>query len=336
MNQFGKEFRLSIFGESHGTGVGISIDGVPAGLPLNEDDFKNDILRRKSGGKGTTPRIEGDEPRILNGVYNGFTTGAPLMVYFDNTNTRSRDYAFVHDTPRPGHADFTAFKKYGGFEDYRGGGHFSGRLTLGIVAAGVVAKKMIGAVSVNAKILELGGSVELDKVLDTAIEKGDSIGGIIECTASNMPVGIGEPFFDSLEALIAHMVFSIPAVKGIEFGSGFAAAKMTGSQHNDNFIDVNGKTETNNAGGINGGISNGNDLILRVAVKPTSSIHVKQHTISLKEGVRKDLEVEGRHDTCIAVRFPVVLESAVAIVLADLMLQAQLIPRINSKGYIGK
>jgi chorismate synthase len=331
MNTFGKLFRISIFGESHGTGVGITIDGCPAGLPLCLDDFTADFNRRRSGSKGTTPRQEADVPKIISGLFNDHTTGAPISFVFENTNTRSRDYASLRETPRPGHADFVAMKKYSGYEDYRGGGHFSGRLTLGIVAAGVIAKKLIAPVTLATEILEIGGMKDLEKAIDRAVEKQDSIGGIIECRATGMPVGIGEPFFDSLEAVLSHMIFSIPAIKGLEFGAGFAASKMWGSEHNDKLISTDGHTATNNAGGINGGISNGNDLIFRVVVKPTSSTHQKQRTMNIKTGEMQDLEIEGRHDTCIALRIPVVIEAATAIVLADLMMQEQRIGRVLDK-----
>jgi chorismate synthase len=328
MNTFGNAFRISIFGESHGPNVGVIIDGCPAGLPLHFADFTNDFNRRRSGGKGTTPRVEADLPRILTGVFNDFTTGAPITILFDNTNTRSRDYTKLRETPRPGHADFVAMKKFGGFEDYRGGGHFSGRLTLGLVAAGVIAKKLIYPVKVEATILEVGGQKDIEKAIDQAVEKQDSIGGIIECRTGNMPTGIGEPFFNSVESVLSHMVFAIPAIKGIEFGSGFAAAGMWGSEHNDKLVSEDGKTATNNAGGINGGISNGNDLLFRVAVKPTSSTHQQQRTFNIKTGEMVDLEIEGRHDTCIALRVPVVVEAATAIVLADLVMQEQRIGRV--------
>lgn len=328
MNSFGKIFRISIFGESHGNGLGIVIDGCPSGLHLVFNDFIADFNRRRSGAVGTTPRKEADLPKILSGVFNDYTTGAPIAITFENTNTRSRDYTKLRETPRPGHADFVALKKFGGFEDYRGGGHFSGRLTLGLVAAGVIAKKLIEPVIVQASLIEAGGSRDIDDAVNKAVEEQDSIGGIVECTASGMPVGIGEPFFDSIEAVLSHMIFSIPAIKGIEFGSGFGASRMKGSEHNDKIISVDGKTSTNYAGGINGGISNGNDLLFRVAVKPTSSTHQKQKTINIKTGELEDLEIEGRHDTCIALRVPVVVEAATAIVIADLMMQEQRIARI--------
>lgn len=320
MNTFGRIFRVSLFGESHGTSVGVIIDGCPAGIPIAFADFENDFNRRRSGAKGTTPRKEADIPRIMSGVFNDFTTGAPITILFENTNTRSRDYAALRDTPRPGHADFVAMKKFGGFEDYRGGGHFSGRLTLGLVAAGVIARKIINPVSVHATLLSVGGNTNIDEAIDLAMEKRDSLGGLVECTASRMPVGLGEPFFDSAESVLSHMLFAIPAIKGVEFGSGFAAASMWGSEHNDKLVSVDGLTATNFAGGINGGITNGNDLVFRVAVKPTSSTHQVQRTMNIRSGEMTDLEIEGRHDTCIALRVPVVVEAATAIVLADLML----------------
>ncbi len=328
MNSFGKLFRVSIFGESHGESVGIVIDGYPAGIPLKQSDFEKDFSRRKSGAKGTTPRQEPDKPHIKSGVFEDRTTGAPLMILFENTNTRSRDYSLLKDIPRPGHADFTAHHKFGGYQDYRGGGHFSGRLTLGLVAAGVLAKKILAPIKVTASLLEAGGSSDIESALDRAIEKRDSIGGIVECKITGAPPGLGEPFFDSVESLLSHMIFSIPAIKGIEFGAGFRAAKMTGSEHNDNFVSTDGSTETNSAGGINGGISNGNEICFRVAVKPTSSTHQTQRTINMNTGRMEDLSIEGRHDTCIALRVPVVVEAAAAMVMADFMLQAQESERI--------
>ncbi len=328
MNSIGTLFRLSIFGESHGNCVGIVIDGVPAGIPLTQADLETDLARRKSGAKGTTPRQEADIPKIMSGVFNDYTTGAPIMILFENTNTRSRDYTFLLETPRPGHADFVAHHKFGGFEDYRGGGHFSGRLTLGIVAAGAIAKKIIAPIEIRSTLIEAGGSTDIDKAVEEAMANHDSIGGIVETVATHMPIGLGEPFFGNMKAIIAHYIFSIPAIKGLEFGSGFAAARMKGSEHNDKFISTSGKTATNYAGGINGGISNGNDLVFRVAVKPTSSIHATQHTMNMKTGQMVDLQVEGRHDTCIALRVPVVVEAMTALALADLMLQAQQAKRV--------
>jgi len=311
-------------------GVGVTIDGVPAGLPLTIKDFNADLNKRRSGAKGTTPRKEADLPELLSGVFNDRTTGAPLTILFENANTRSKDYSKSREIPRPGHADFVATKKFGGFEDYRGGGHFSGRLTLGLVAAGVVAKKLLGSIHIQARLIEAGGTTDIQTAIDKAVEEQDSIGGIVECSVKGLPVGLGEPFFDSVESVLSHMIFSIPAIKGIEFGSGFMAAKMKGSEHNDNIVSMDGKTETNNAGGINGGITNGNELIFRIAVKPTSSTSKKQRTMNMKTGKMNDLEVQGRHDTCIALRVPVVLEAATAVVLTDFMLQEQKIPKIYS------
>lgn len=324
MNSFGRIFRVHIFGESHGECVGVTVDGCPAGLPLSPDDFLTDIERRKGGvQKGTTPRKEDDMPQIKTGVFNGHTTGAPITILFENKNTRSGDYEKQRAVPRPGHADFTAHVKYGGFEDYRGGGHFSGRLTVCMVAAGVIAKKLLGDIRINGTILEIGGETDTEKGLEKAIAAKDSVGGIVECRVNGLPAGLGEHFFDSAESLLAHMAFAIPAVKGVEFGAGFAAARMFGSDHNDAIEDAGGKTRTNHAGGIVGGITNGNELVYRVAIKPTSSTPKEQQTWNWETGQVEAFSVKGRHDLCIALRVPVVLEAATAIVLADLMLLAQ-------------
>jgi chorismate synthase len=327
MNSFGRIFRVSIFGESHGECVGINVDGCPAGLPLAVEDFTVDINRRKAGAKGTTPRVEADLPKIMNGVFNGKTTGAPITILFDNTNTRSGDYEKQRAVPRPGHADFVASRKFGGYEDYRGGGHFSGRLTVCLVAAGVIAKKLLATIKVEATILEIGGEVDIEKGLQKAIGAKDTIGGIVECKVNGLPIGLGEPFFDSAESLISHAVFSIPAVRGIEFGTGFSAAKMFGSDHNDSIERMDGKTTTNHAGGIVGGITNSNELVFRIAIKPTSSTPKVQQTINVETGMVEDFSVKGRHDLCIALRVPVVLEAVTAFVLADLMILEQQITR---------
>ena len=325
MNSFGTKYRLNIFGESHGPSVGIVIDGCPPGIALSAEDFSVDIERRKGGiQKGTTPRKEDDTPIFLSGVFNGKTTGAPLTITFENNNTRSSDYEKLRSVPRPGHADFVASKKFKGFEDYRGGGHFSGRLTVCLVAAGVVAKKILASFNNDilcaATITEIGGEKNLEKGLQNAIDAKDSVGGIVECSVTNLPLGLGEPFFNSAESLISHAVFSIPAIKGIEFGAGFAAAKMYGIEHNDAIMDSSGKTKTNNAGGIVGGITNGNDLIFRVAVKPTSSTPKEQQTLNIVTDEVEAFSVKGRHDLCIALRVPVVLEAVTSCVLADLLL----------------
>ena len=319
MNTFGQIFKIQIFGESHGDSVGVIIDGCPAGVSMKEEDFTKDLLRRKSGAKGTTSRKEDDKPQIISGIHNNFTTGAPITILFKNLNTRSSDYNF-RNHPRPGHADFVADKKYNSYNDDRGGGHFSGRITLGLVAAGVIAKKILSAVTIKAKLTEAGGNSNISEAIDKAIQTKNSIGGIIECTASKIPIGLGEPFFDSVESLLSHAVFAIPGIKGIEFGSGFEAAKMKGSEHNDLIINKDGKTKTNHAGGINGGITNGNDLVFKVAVKPTSSISLPQETYKFDSNKIETLEIKGRHDACFALRVPVIVEAVTALVLCDLMI----------------
>lgn len=344
MNTIGRKFRVSIFGESHGELIGVVMDGVPAGLELSEQDFEKDILRRKSGAKGTTPRIEADRPMIVSGVYEGHTTGAPLAVVFRNTNTHSDDYKLFEQMPRPGHADLTASVKWDDCQDPRGSGHFSGRLTLPIVAAGVVAKMILAdatilddtpATSVDARIVELGGIPASETVsvgrqelqqswqeaIDAAIREGDSLGAVVRCEVPHLAPGYGEPFWDSVEAAIAHAVFSIPGVRGIEFGDGFKAAAMKGSEHNDP-IGPDGRPLKNGAGGVNGGITNGAPLTFRVAFKPTSSIRKAQQTFNFAKGEIDTLEVPGRHDVCFALRAPVVVEAMTAIVLADLVLMA--------------
>ncbi len=367
MNTFGNKFRISIFGESHGPYIGVTVDGVLPGLPISEEDFTEDLKRRKAGALGTTARIESDTPEIISGVYDGRATGAPLTLLFRNENTRPEDYEQFRKHPRPGQADFTANLKFGGYNDIRGGGHFSGRVTLGVVAAGVIAKKMLYFLNFYSRLTEVGGLREpalwADALKATAAE-GDSLGGVVECVVEGLPIGLGEPFWDSVESLVSHAVFAIPGVRGIEFGDGFAAARMKGSEHNDPFPEhhchhdepghqcchgeheeghecgCNGESGhechhdepehqcchgeheeghhccgrhkhpqppvTNHAGGVNGGITNGNALVFRVAFKPTSSI--------AKAGI------PGRHDVCFALRCPVIVEAMAAIVLADLAL----------------
>lgn len=321
MNSFGRKFRVSIFGESHGQAVGVVLDGVPPGIELSEGDFTADLDRRRSGARGTTPRKESDLPKIVSGVFNGVTTGAPLTILFVNENTLSGDYKNLITHPRPSHADWVAMQKYGGFADYRGGGHFSGRLTLGLVAAGVVAKRILKGVCVRSELLEVGGcrdAARFAEIVEQAMSDSDSVGGVIECVAEGVDVGLGEPFFDSVESVIAHLLFSVPAVKGVEFGAGFEMARKRGSENNDPIIDTNGRTLTNNSGGINGGITNGNQIVVRVAVKPTPSISTRQQTLNTESGQVEELRIKGRHDACIALRAGVVVEAAVAIALADL------------------
>ena len=333
MNSFGNLFSVNIFGESHGPSVGITIDGCPAGITLLAKDFVTDIERRKGGIQpGTTPRKEDDTPIFLSGIFNDKTTGAPLTIIFENNNTRSTDYVKQRDVPRPGHADLTATQKFGGYEDFRGGGHFSGRLTVCLVAAGVVAKQILNTfltgVSVTATLSEVGGENDIEKGIEKAMKLGDSVGGIVECVVTNIPTGLGEPFYDSVESLISHAVFAIPAVKGIEFGAGFAAAKMLGSEHNDAIQNKEGLTLSNNAGGISGGITNGNDIVFRIAVKPTSSTPKPQQTFNKSTEEIETFSVKGRHDLCIALRVPPVLEAITAFTLVDLLLREQRIRRV--------
>ena len=320
MNSLGRLFRLTIFGESHGPAVGVIIDGCPPGLEIKESDLTADLDRRRSGAPGTTARQESDQPRFLSGVWNNHTTGAPLTIVFENSAQRSADYAEKPTVYRPGHADFTAYRKFQGWNDARGGGHFSGRMTVGLVAAGVLAKKIIAPVEVSASLIEVGGQADYSELLEQARRDGDSLGGIIECRAQNLPVGLGEPFFDSVESVLAHAIFAIPGIKGIEFGSGFAAARMRGSEFNDCFIAPNGKTATNHSGGINGGITNGNELVFRIVARPTASIARSQQTLDFDSGKMTDLSISGRHDVCFALRLPVIVEALTACCLADLLL----------------
>jgi chorismate synthase len=320
MNSFGRIFRVEIFGESHGESVGIIIDGCPAGIELSEDDFTEDLLRRRSGGKGTTERIEKDIPNIKSGVYKNRTTGSPIMIEFINENKLSDDYEQFRTVPRPGQTDFVSSVKYKGFNDHRGGGHFSARVTVGMVAAGVIAKKILKNIDFKSRIIEIGGSSDFHKVLDKAIKEGDSLGGVIECSVYNLPAGIGEPFFYSLESVISQLVFSIPSVKAIEFGEGLGSAKMKGSDYNDVLIDISGRTISNNCGGITGGLSNGNQILFRVAFRPPSSIMKKQQSLNLKTGKPEDLLIRGRHDVCPVLRASVIVEAAAAVALCDLML----------------
>jgi chorismate synthase len=329
MNVFGQNFSVQILGESHGECVGILIDGCPAGLHIEPDEFMPDLIRRQGAQqKGTTPRKEPDTPIIKSGVFDQHTSGAPILILFENTNTRSKDYSDLKNRPRPGHADLVAKLKYGSFNDYRGGGHFSGRLTAGLVAAGVIAKKLLAPASFNAKVVSVGGQGNIEQAIDQALNEGDSVGGIVECLIDNISSTLGEPFFDSVESLIAHAAFAIPAVKAVEFGLGTKAAEMRGSLFNDDILDTDGKTASNNSGGINGGITNGNQILVRVSVKPTSSIKKTKRTVDLESGEQVDLSVKGRHDACIALRVPPVLEAVCAIVMADLSLRAQKLARV--------
>lgn len=328
MNSFGHNLRVTIWGESHGVEIGASIDGIPAGIKLSIEDFESDIARRKSGKRGTTPRLESDSPRIVSGLFNGYTTGAPLTICFTNDSTRSKDYSDLVTHFRPSHADRTAAIKYSGYNDYRGGGHFSGRITLPLVAAGTVAKKILAKIynpTITSEIVEIKGSrdkSQFEQIVEQAIANKDSVGGVIECRAEGIPTGLGEPFFDSVESCIAHLLFSIPAIKGVEFGAGFDSARMTGSENNDPIINSKGETSTNNAGGINGGITNSNPIVVRVAVKPTPSIASEQQTFNSESQSIEPLTIKGRHDAAIVLRAGVVVEAAVALALADFALRS--------------
>lgn len=337
MNSFGRCFRVEIFGESHGPAVGIVVDGCPAGIALSLEDLERDLARRRSGAVGTTERREEDSTEVLSGLFEGRTTGSPICIVLRNQDTRSSDYDAFKRVPRPGHADFTSRYKFGGFADPRGSGHFSGRVTAGLVAAGAVAKRALAetlshatpgaaapdAVTFTTRVVEAGGNVDVAAAAAAAKADGDSVGGLVEIRVRGLPPGLGEPFFDAAESLIAHALFAVPAVRGVEFGDGFAAARMRGSQHNDPFVDLTGRTSKNGSGGINGGITNGNELVVRVAVKPASTISAPQRTLDFASGEETILAPGGRHDACIALRAAVVLEAACAVALADLSLVAR-------------
>ena len=359
-NSLGKLFIITSFGESHGRCVGIIIDGCPAGLPITEVDIQGEVDRRKPGvGTAATKRTERDKVEILSGTFNDATTGAPICLLVWNEDVDSSEYEKTRFLLRPGHADYTAFMKYGGFNDFRGGGRFSGRVTVAFVMAGAIAKKLLSLLSIEvlAHTVEIGGikaeskgfdeirgnvdqnpvkcadlkaADEMIRAIEKVKEEGDSVGGVIEGIALNVPVGLGEPVFDTLDGDLAKALFAIPAVKGVEFGSGFSAAGKRGSTNNDPFTIANNKivTVTNNAGGILGGISNGMPIVVRVAVKPTSSIAQSQQTVNIKDMTSASLSVKGRHDACIVPRAVVVVESMMAITLCDFAMRAGLIPRV--------
>jgi len=358
-NSLGKKFVITSFGESHGRCIGIVIDGCPAGLAITEKDIQTELDKRKPGDMiSSTKRAEEDNVDILSGIFGGYTTGAPICLVVWNEDAKSESYEKTKDLIRPGHADYTAFMKYGGFNDYRGGGRFSGRNTAGFVMAGAVAQKMLDIIGIKilAHTVEIGGiktsssSIISQEVIDdnllkcvdpkaaekmlAAIElarkEGDSLGGIIEGIALNMPIGLGEPIFDTLEGDLAKALFAIPAVKGVEFGAGFAISKMKGSENNDAFRINRGKiiTETNNSGGILGGTSSGMPLVVRVAVKPTPSISQKQKTVNIAKMENAELEIKGRHDVCIVPRAVPVVAAMMAITLCDFALQAGIIPEV--------
>ncbi|MFX1519491.1 MAG: chorismate synthase [Promethearchaeota archaeon] len=361
-NSLGEKFRITSFGESHGKCVGVVIDGCPSGLSLSEDDIQPELNRRRPGqSQITTKRHEEDKVELLSGVFNGYTTGAPICMLIWNKDVDSSKYELFRHVPRPGHADFTARLKYGGFNDYRGGGRFSGRITASFVMAGAVARKLLRDVlkiDIVAYTIEVGGikakKIEDVKLIKKNVEKtpiraadleiakkmielivqaekeGDSVGGIIECTVINVPVGLGEPVFSSLESDISKAIFSIPAVKGIEFGAGFRGARLKGSENNDAFRIKEGTivTKTNNSGGILGGISNGMPITFRVAIKPTPSIRKKQDSVNILEKKETTIQIKGRHDPCLVSRAVPVVESMIAIVLADHSMRCSLIPPV--------
>ena len=322
MNSYGTLFKVTLYGESHQEAIGTIVDGVPAGIKIDDELITSDLMKRQPGAVGTTPRKEKDEFKILSGVFNGFSTGSPIHIMIENQNIQSKDYEHLKNQPRPGHADFVAGVKYNGFQDYRGGGRFSGRLTAALTAAGSIAQ-MIVPFQFENKLIQVGALKDmewLDQYLSEVSKAGDSVGGIIEVKVSGIPVGLGEPFFNKLDSEIGKMMFSIPAVKGVEIGKGFAGIEMMGSKFNDEILDARGKTKTNHSGGVSGGISNGNDLIVKVFIKPTSSIQKEQETYNYTTNSVEKLEIGGRHDVCIARRAGIVVENALAIVLADLYL----------------
>lgn len=319
MNSYGTLFKITLYGESHQPSIGVVIDGMPAGIPIDIDLIKSDMVKRQPGAIGTTPRKEEDHVEITSGVFNGFSTGSPIHLMIANQNIRSQDYDHLKKQPRPGHADFVAEVKYKGFQDHRGGGRFSGRLTAALVAAGAIAKMTI-PFKLSHELIQVGELKDLSKMdeyLEQIAAQGDSVGGIIEVKATQMVVGLGEPFFHKLDAEIGKMMLSIPAVKAVEIGTGFEGVSWLGSQFNDEIIDSKGHTRTNHSGGVTGGVSNGNDLVVKVMIKPTSSIRKTQETFHFETGQIESLDVQGRHDVCIARRAGIVLENVLAIVLAD-------------------
>ena len=323
---YGKNLKIAIFGQSHSEAIGVTMDGLPAGFSIDMDELQSFMNRRAPGrDKYSTPRKEADKPDFISGLVGNVTCGAPLTAIIKNTNTRSSDYDNIRDIPRPGHADFTAHVKYGGFEEVSGGGHFSGRLTAPLCIAGGIVKQILAesGITVDAVIKEIGGNSEDPyRAIEEARGRGDSVGGIIECTVTGLPAGIGNPMFDGVENNIAKAVFAIPAVKGIEFGRGFDAGRICGSENNDEFYyeGEQVRTRTNNHGGILGGITSGMPVVFRVAIKPTPSISIQQNSISYSRGEDDILRVRGRHDPCIVPRAVPCVEAACAIALYDLIL----------------
>jgi chorismate synthase len=360
-NSIGKEFVVTTFGESHGRVVGVVVDGCPAGLPLSEEDFQQELDRRiPAEPKIVSARVEKDVVKILSGLFNGFTTGAPIALMVENKETNSSDYEVIKDLPRPGHSDYPVRIRYGGFNDYRGGGRFSGRVTVALIMAGTIAKKLLRRYDINVlaytqsigkiqtdkkfsaaeirknknaaatRCPDLACAEKMEEAIVNARKEGESLGGVIECIALNMPTGIGEPLFDTLDADLAKALFGVPAVKGVEFGAGFRAAELTGSKNNDAFLLKNGKimTSTENAGGILGGLSSGMPIMIRVAIKPTPSIAKEQKTVNLSLMEEAAISVKGRHDPCVVPKAVPAIEASVAITLADHLIRSGYIPKV--------
>ena len=349
---YGENLKLSIFGQSHGVAIGMTLDGIPAGLPVDTDALQVFLNRRAPGQNDwSTPRKEADRPEFLSGILDGFTCGAPIAAAIYNKNTRSGDYANLKDCPRPGHADLTAQIKYGGFQDAAGGGHFSGRLTAPLCIAGGLCKQWLEGMGIQVfahiaavagisdtpfdplapgrnsirpefPVIDSDAGAQMRAAISAARSDGDSVGGIVECVVTGLPAGVGEPMFGGVESRIAQIVYGVPAVKGVEFGAGFAAAGLRGSQNNDDYVISGGhiRTATNNAGGILGGITTGMPLIFRAALKPTPSISRPQQSVNLSTGEAQELTVKGRHDPCIVPRAVPVIEAAAAIAIFDMIL----------------
>ena len=323
-NSFGQILRITIFGASHAESVGVILEGVPKGIILTPDIFTKDMERRRPQLTGETSRHEEDIPTI-DGLDNEHkTTGESIRITIANNNRRSKDYSHLKSHPRPSHADLVQMRKYGEQYDIAGGGIASGRMTVALVAAGVVAKALLEGAEFETRLVEVGGvsdEVQFDDIISRAAADGDSVGGVVECRIKGIREPLGEPFFDSVESVMAHLLFSIPAVKGVEFGDGFESVRKRGSERNDMIISESGSTYSNNEGGINGGIANGNDIVVRVAIKPTPSIAKEQMTFDFVAGEVRPLTIGGRHDACIARRAAVVVEAMAAVALADLKLQ---------------
>ncbi len=328
---YGNKLKISIFGQSHSEAIGVVIDGFPAGFKVDFDGLYAFLERRAPGRNAqSTPRREADKPEFLSGIDCGYTTGAPISAIIRNTNTRSSDYSDVSDIPRPSHADYTALKRYGEHTDFAGGGHFSGRLTAPLCIAGALAKQYLSekGITISAEAVEIGGCTgtrdEMNAVIDAARAEGDSVGGIVECTATGVPAGVGDPMFGGMENRISNAVFGIPAVRGIEFGAGFSASKMRGSCHNDPYCIENGevRTKTNNHGGIIGGITTGMPVVFRTCFKPTPSIAAEQDTVRLSDMTETKLSIKGRHDPCIVLRAVPCVEAACAVALLDALLES--------------